>query len=182
MFDWLFHPVKDSKPYWLELLPPLVTIALAVVGYWWGFRVWKKQKQEELRIAKNQQREAARIAACKAVWSLLAYMSEKEHSKTVFVARGDAQQKTWHLRRTQAEDYLKQIEEVFFTQGHGIFMPPEVRDDVYEFRSRVYRLLESANRQSDTSSELVTVTNPDVIEKVVELRGRLNKQLREQMA
>lgn len=118
------------------------------------------------------------MAACKAVWALMAYMSEMGNPKTVFVARGDAQHKTWHLRQPHAIDYLKQVEEVFFTHGHGISMPKDVGDDVYEFLLRVYRLLESNRREGDANSELIAVKNQEVIEKVVELRDRLNARLR----
>lgn len=180
MLDWLFDPVKDSKPYWLELLTPCITIALAFVGYWWGFKVWKKQKQEELRIAAGQQREAARIAACKAVWGLLAYMSEKENERTVFIKRGTKEAPTWHLRAQQGQAYIQQVAEVFFAQGHGIFMSPEVRNDVYEFRSRIYTLMEADKHQHGELLEekMITVNNPHVIEKVVELRERLRVQLK----
>ncbi|MEZ4942726.1 MAG: CRISPR-associated protein Csx28 [Saprospiraceae bacterium] len=182
MLDWLFDPVKNSKPYWLELLPIVITIALAVTGYWMAFRNWKKQKREELRILANQHREAARIAACKAVWALLAYFSEKEHSRTVFVQREDGQQTNWFLRCAQAQDYLKAVEEVFFTQGHGIFMPPAIRDGMYEFRSRVYRILEHSRRQGNSDDELIVVKNPEVIAKIQELREKLRQDLRAESA
>lgn len=177
MLDWLFHPVKDSKPYWLELLPPALTLTLAVLGYWWGFRIWRKQKTEELRIAANQQREISRIDACKAVWALLAYLSEKENTKTVFVTRRN----TWYMRHEQATDYIKKVEEVFFTQGHGIFMPKDIRDDIYEFRARVYRILESDNYNSSVPSGLIAIVNQDVIDNIIDLREHLRVRLREEI-
>ena len=142
MLDWLFHPVKDSKPYWLEILPPTITILLAVIGYWWAFKVWKKQKNIETQIWAGQQKETARIAACKAAWSLLAYMSEKENSKTVFVSRGTKDHKIWHLRLAQGLDYFNEFEKVFFTDGHGIFLSTKIKDDLFTFRSILYRIID----------------------------------------
>lgn len=181
MFDWLFDPVKDTKPYWMEFVSPTVTLLLAGIGYWWSIRVWKVQKALEVRLAAGQHREASRIAACKAVWGLLAYMSEKENSKTVFVARGDEQKKTWHLRREQGIDYINQVERVFFGDGHGIFMPKDIRDGMYEFRSRIYRLLEKESRKGNEDS-FITIENEEVVQKVKELFAQLNQRLREEIA
>lgn len=182
MLDWLFHPVGDSKPYWMELLPSLLTVLIAAFGYWWGFKIWRKQKHEELRIAANQQRETARIAACKAVWGLLSYLSEKENEDTVFVKRGTADNVTWHLRRAQGVQYIKTLAQVFFEQGHGIFMPKDIRDGVYEFRSRVFRILEKDMRSSgDMENDMILVNNLEVISKVQELRDLLNKRLRQEV-
>ncbi|MBN8683904.1 MAG: hypothetical protein J0L99_14775 [Chitinophagales bacterium] len=184
MIDWLWHPVKDSKPYWMEFVGPTLTLLLAIFGYWWALKVWKKQKSIEQHIWSGQQVETARVAACKAVWGLLAFMSEKEHSKTVFVKRGDNQHKTNHLRVAQAKEYLQKIEEVWFLQGHGLLISQGVRDDIFEFRSRVYRFLEKEQRKVGAGNELpdlIEVEEERLVSEVAALRERLNTTLRKEI-
>lgn len=178
MFDWLWYPVKDSKPYWLEILTPTITILLAAVGYWWAFKVWKKQKSIETQIWAGQQKETARIAACKAAWSLLAYMSEKENSKTVFVVRGTKDHKTWHLRSEQGQEYINALEKVFFTDGHGVFLTAEIRDDLYQFRSLTYPIIEKEKRKTENLPALITLEEPKIIDAITTLRAKLNERLR----
>jgi hypothetical protein len=89
----LFDSESATKPFWLELITsvllPVISLVMVYCGYRWSFKNLEKQKQVELRIAADQNVQSAKIAACKAVWSMLAYMSEKENSKTVFLKRPD---------------------------------------------------------------------------------------------
>jgi hypothetical protein len=179
----LFDSEAATKPFWLELITsvllPVISLIMVYCGYRWSFKNWEKQKQAELLIAANQNAQSAKIAACKAVWSMLAYMSEKENSKTVFVVRQD---KKWHLRAAQAQEYIERVEEVFFAQGHGLFMTKEIRDDMYSFRTLVYRLLDAekgANNGRLPDTPEILVQEKEIIIQKSQLFESLNKQIRQ---
>jgi hypothetical protein len=181
--QWLFDPVKDSRPYWFEiiqyLLLPGFSILAVIYGLHRSYTNWEKQKIRELEIAAEQQTKSARIAACKAVWSLLAYITEKENSRTVFVKRAD---RKWYLRVAQAKNYILEVEEVFFSQGHGLFMPKDIRDGMYNFRTLLYRLMDSEKYKKGTSELVeseILVENEGVITEKTTLFENLNKKLRE---
>jgi hypothetical protein len=178
-FQWLYDPVKDSKPYWFEIFQTVLPTLAVIYSLCHSYKNWEKQKIRELEIAEKQQTESARIAACKAVWSLLAYMSDKENSRTVFVKRADNR---WYLRVEQANSYILEVEEVFFSQGHGLFMPKDIRDGMYEFRTLVYRFMDSERHKKGTSElvkHAILVENEAVIDAKEKLFNRLNKELRQ---
>jgi hypothetical protein len=178
-FQWLLDPVKDSKPYWFEIFQTVLPTLAVIYSLCHSYKNWEKQKIRELEIAEKQQTESARIAACKAVWSLLAYMSDNESSKTVYVKRADEK---WYLRVAQARQYILDVEEVFYLQGHGLFMPKTVRNGMYEFRRSLYRLMDSERFKKNTNELADTeimVENEGVITAKKQLFDQLNKELRQ---
>jgi hypothetical protein len=186
MFDFLFTLSKE-KPVWVDLVYPTVMIGLAAYGYWRAFKAWEKQKlreielniaqkKEEIKIGLEQKRYESEIAAHKAAWSLLAYMSEKENDKTVFVDRGDKDNKIYVLRVEQAKEYLITLPKVFFTEGNGLFMSREIEDDLYTFRSRIYQILEKAFREKN-EDKTIEITNETIQKQVKDVRERLRKNL-----
>lgn len=162
---------------WLKVfLGPVVT----VLGLYYGFKAWKRQKTIEASIWVGQQEEIAKIAACKAAWSLLAYMSEKENSKTVFVKRGD---KLWYLRTEQGQEYFDALENVFFQGGHGLFLSAQTRDLLYSFRTMTRRVLDK-QRDTEGSLEGIEQIKIENIELITEIQGiftKLGEKLREEL-
>lgn len=172
----------EETIHWLEYFKafsrPILTTILFFLGYWFGYKKWWKQKQKETVHGIETARYQAKLDSCKAVWSLLAYMSEKENDKTVFVTREENGKRVWKLRTKPARDFLIDLPKLFFEQGHGIFMPPVIKSDIYNFRSMIYRFLESSKRDGETESEII-VKNNKMIEGLNSIRTNLADTLRD---
>ncbi len=178
IWNFFASPAKD-KPLLMDFLPLLLTLGVAIWGFRRAFRAWERQKKREIELALEQKRYESKIEACKAAWSLLVYMSEKENERTVFVDRGTAQNPTYMMRPEQGIEYIKKLPEVFFDKGHGIFLPPSIRDDAYIFRSKIYKILEAAKHNPNPDSAMVEVTKPQLKAEIAELRNQMSKNIRE---
>lgn len=163
---------------WLELLKVLIgPITTLVVAYCFGYRMayrnWLRQKSKEIEYT-------GKLAAYRAAWSLLAFMSEKENPKTVFVKRGTSDSPQYLLRRKQADDFLVELQKVFFEQGHGILMSKEAKEELFRFRSLVFRI-QDAERSAPESQGDIVVKNEHIAAEVARIRETLASELRSQV-
>jgi hypothetical protein len=166
---------------WLDvLLEPAVLIALGYLGYRWGHKTWKKQKETENEIQKNNRQSDEIISAHKAAWSIILYFSENDNEKNMFV-RGKRREdgiKNYYFRRKQAEGYFKALQTIFFEKGHGLFLSKEVKEYLYEIRSTAYGLYHNANKQNEDEM----IINEDKLPKrIQEIRDKLLKQLKDEI-
>ena len=166
--------LAKDKPLWVELVGMLIPVGLAVWGFVRAFRAWERQKKREIDLLLDRQRYEQKLQACLGVWSLLAYLSGLENEKTVFVRRDGS----WYFRRDQGRDFLANLPEIFYTAGHGVFMPKEVRNGLYEFRGIVYKMLDAFPTDDSKTGDRMLVKNQDIIEVIPKLFQRLNKSLR----
>lgn len=163
---------------WLELLKvligPLTTLAVAYFfGYRMAYRNWLRQKSKEIEYT-------GKLAAYRAAWSLLAFMSEKENPRTVFVKRGTSDNPQYLLRRKQADDFLAELPKVFFEQGHGILMSKEAKEGLFHFRSLVFRILDAERLSSESQGDIV-IKNEHIAREVANIREALTLELRNQV-
>jgi hypothetical protein len=105
-------------------------------------------------------------AACKAALTLLVYMSEQENDNTIFIRDSGK----YYLRRAQGEAFINKLSDIYLAQGHGLFMPKLVRDNLYTFRSFVFRILEHAEHHNIEGEKI------ELIKK--EIATKLTPQLR----
>lgn len=151
----IFTILADDKPLWVEMVGMLIPIGLAVWGAIRAFRAWEKQKKREIDLLLEQQRYERKLDACQGVWPLLAYMSNKENDKTIYVKRSDNK---WYLRKKQGQEFLQQLPEVFYAQAHGVFIPSEAKKALFYFRIMVYSILQ---KSADTDADLVLLEKQD---------------------
>jgi hypothetical protein len=165
---------------YLTIVEHLITLGLGIYGFMVAFPAWKKQKQAEMSLGLKQSRFQAKIDAAKAVWALLAYMSEKENEKTVFVLRGTKELTTKNLRIKQGLEYIEALHKVFFEQGHGLFLSPKVKEDLFEFRALVRRPIEKETiHEGKKDLEQIIIKKEELWNDVTKIRERLNQALRE---
>lgn len=173
ILDFFLTPSKE-KPVWMDFLQMAVPLLIFIWGFLRAYKAWERQKKKEIGLNLEQKRYESKIDACKNVWALLAYMSEKENHKTIFVDRNEGK---YFLRKAQGEEYINKLPEVFFEKGSGIFMPREIIDDLYTFRSKIYKLLDTARGESN--SEMIEIQKAAEIKKNIhEIRTRLNRNLK----
>ena len=138
-------------------------------------RIWMLNQEIETETQEASQSLPV-VAACKAAYTLLVYLSETENGKTIFVER----ERKFYVRKPQAEAYFDRLPEMYIVEGHGKHLPKDIRKDLYLFRSFPYRILEHA-RSNGNDSELIEVTNPSILKLVRQTRHRLTQNLRAYM-
>ncbi|RMF24185.1 MAG: hypothetical protein D6765_12105 [Bacteroidetes bacterium] len=183
MTDWQF---------WTELIAGKILLPLILfwLGYRFGIRRWLREKKEERRLKREEMQYHHRLESLRAVWGLLAYMSQKENEKTVFVKRLKKQSgpeggssAAWFLRTKQAHDFLERLPRIFYEQGHGILLPDEIRRDLFAFRTHIHRLLDSARQGREKPlPERIEVLNEKLPQTLNQIYDRLLLNLRKELA
>ncbi len=184
MMDWLsYEPIAISDFIFKGLIP----ILLFALGYKYGFRKWLREKETEQRLQRENLRYQSRLEAYRAVWTLLAYMSEKENERTIFVTRlkdenAPKGNTAIFLRTEQAQQFLRELPEVFYTQGHGILLDTETRNDLFNFRRIVYKLLDHARKGKEQPlPDRIEVRNKEVVKAARDIHHRLVVGLRQKL-
>jgi len=157
-------------------LEPLVILILGVLTYVWGHKVWQKQKAEENLIRIEQKKYDAKVEAYKAAWSLIVFFSENDSPDNI-LKRGELDEngnKKFYFRHKQAGIYFDKLQEFFFKQGHGLFLPKEIKSKLFELRSLFYGLCHVAQKQK---LEEMAIQNLELYHRIVELRESLIKDL-----
>lgn len=173
----IFTLLAKDKPLWVDFVGLLIPVGLAAWGFIRAFRAWERQKKREIELQFSQRRYEKKLEASQGVWPLLAYLSFWENEKSVFVKR----KKVWYFRKEQGRDYLKALPEAFFDKGYGVFMPADVRDNLYHFRGIVYKLLHAASFEQDDNNE-VRVKEQNIADSTVkELFDKTNASLRKML-
>lgn len=169
----IFTILADDKPLWVEMIAMLIPVGLAAWGFIRAYKAWEKQKKREIDLNLERQRYESKLAASRGIWPLLAYLSMWENDKTIFVKR----KQQWYFRKDQAREYLLKLPAAFFEQGHGVFIPKDARDGLYEFRSIVYGgLLKFSD--IDEGNE-IKVNDPELPEqKVPKISQKINRSLK----
>ena len=116
-------------------------------------------------------------AACKAAYALLMYLSENTNSKAVFFEDTD---KNYFLRKPQGKDFLERLPEMYLAEGHGMYLPKEITEDLYTFRAKVYKIIDHATINGN-ESDMIQVNNPGIKKLVGVLQKRLAVNLKKNM-
>ena len=116
-------------------------------------------------------------AACKAAYALLMYMSDNTNSKAVFFEDND---KNYFLRKPQGKEYLERLPEMYLAEGHGMYLPKEITEDLYTFRAKVYKIIDHATINGN-DSDMIQVNNPGIKKLVGVLQKRLAGNLKKNM-
>lgn len=163
---------------WLSIgLEPFVLLLVALLGYIMGFRTWRRQKVEEGKYLKQQIEYEAKLEAVKALWGLLVYFSETDNDKNM-LRRGETREnhKVIYFRPSQAELFFKRLQEVVFIEGHGLFMPKEIKRLIFELRNMMYGLYLNTRKHH---VEEEAIENEHLERRIREIRDQLIKELRQ---
>lgn len=173
----IFTLLAKDKPLWVDFVGLLIPVGLAAWGFIRAFKAWERQKKREIELQFSQKRYERKLEASQGVWPLLAYLSLWENEKSVFVKR----KKEWYFRKEQGRNYLKALPEAFFDKGFGVFMPADVRDNLYHFRGIVYKLLHAASFSKDDGNEIRVKEQAIVDDTVKDLFDKINASLKKML-
>lgn len=155
-FDFFFTLSRD-KPIWVDFIQISIPLLLFIWGFLRAFNAWERQKKREIELGLEQKRYESKIEACKEIWSLLAYLSQWENDKVVFLRR----EKKYYFRKKQGIEFIQKLQETFFEKGYGVFMPKDVLSNLYHFRGIVYKMADKMTHDHP-SEETMEVTNPEI--------------------
>lgn len=160
----------------------VVTILLAMYGYSSAQRNWQEQKKIENDLQREAMQYKDKAAACKAVWSLLPYLANKETPKSIFIVRSDNAEKVIYCRKALAEEfYDTAMPDTFYTQGHGIFMPEAIRQKFFDVRVHIRRLIDAARNETDDKGHIKLKT-PELAHEVWKIHETLTTLIRKEIA
>ncbi|MEM8527725.1 MAG: hypothetical protein AAGG68_23995 [Bacteroidota bacterium] len=154
----------------------VVLLYIAIRGYQKGFKVWLQQKKEERKIAVTE----SRIEAFKAVWSLIEYYPvKKQFKEKSFIKKekiSGASDK-YFLIPKKAKEFINRVSEIFYEQGHGIFLDASIRDALFDIRDEAVELL----RKYGEVEESIEFNDAECRKKMNDAREILIKKLREEV-
>ena len=116
-------------------------------------------------------------AACKAAYALLMYLSDQTHNKAIFFEDNN---KNYFLRKPQGKEFIEKLPEMYLAEGHGMYLPKEVTEDLYIFRSKVYKIIDHSTING-IDSDLIPVNNAGIKKLVTVLRNRIAVNLKKHM-
>ncbi|WP_321330824.1 CRISPR-associated protein Csx28 [uncultured Bacteroides sp.] len=160
------------------LVDPLAIIIGAIIALCWGHKYWRKQKREEGTYLQRQTHYQAELNAAKATWALLRYISEADHEENIF-RRGEKDSddnKIYYFRPAQATLFMKELMELFYSRGHGLFINKEIKQLIFELRSQVFGWYHIALKSGEDE---LKITNREKLQRVWAIRDELNKKLKE---
>lgn len=114
------------------------------------------------------------------MWGLLAFLTEKENGKCLLIYKGTKENPEVYFDLDRGNEYLEKISEIFFDQGHGIFLTTELNEIIFHVRTNVYKIIDKEKHRGNTSGE-VLLENRGIIEffrgSFEKLRSRLKKNI-----
>ncbi|WP_321480492.1 CRISPR-associated protein Csx28 [uncultured Bacteroides sp.] len=173
--------MNDSLLEWAKVLAdPLAIIITAFIALYWGHKYWRKQKREEGTYLQRQINYEAKINAAKAMWGLLRYISESDHEDNIF-RRGELDSegnKIHYFRSDRATLFMKELTELFYTQGHGLFIDKEIKELIFELRSQLFGWYLIALKEGQNE---LKIKNKEKFERIQTIRAEINKKLKKQI-
>lgn len=169
----------DITSTWQASVIAIMSILGPFIIVFIGFIVWKKQKAAELKYGIEEIRYKNKLDAHKAIWSLLRYLSQKENEKTIVIRRGNEQGTvSYFLRQKQANEFLSLLPEIFYDQGHGIFLEKQIKKLLFEYRTQIYRFLDS---ERGTSDQMIKIKKEELAQQLNNIYDQLNFHLRNEV-
>ena len=126
----------DKWQVYLIAITLILTIYIAYKANQWAMKYWRLQKKEEINFQLETLRYQATLEATKAAWGLLAFLTEKENSVCMLIYKGSKEKPEVYFDLDQGSKYLSTLSEVFYTQGHGIFLSREIKNQILNIEMR----------------------------------------------
>lgn len=161
--------------YWISEVLKIVTPTIAVIV---SAILLSRKIRQELKGNIERQKYEAILHAHKQMYRLLAYMTDQDNPKNLLkweVPKGQ-KDKIHYINRANAQAFLRELPELFYGEGCGLFLSKEIADKFFEYRSIVYKLLLA--EQNSTEAEF-RLKNEEAATRMKELHQMLSKSIRQ---
>lgn len=145
----------DEWTVYLSAGSLLATIIIAFIVQRWTFKYWHKQKRHEINYGLEAAKYSAMLEAAKSAWSLLAYVTEKENGKNFLSYKGTKEKPEIYFSIERGKQFLSAISEVFYDNGHGIFLTSEIKNEIFHLRNNVYKIIDAETRKGNLTGEIL---------------------------
>ncbi|MHA3047453.1 type VI-B CRISPR accessory protein Csx28 [Riemerella anatipestifer] len=165
--------------YWILEVLKIVTPTIAViVSAIISTIVLSRKIRQELKGNIERQKYEDILHAHKQMYRLLAYMTDQDNPKNLLkweVPKGQ-KDKIHYINRANAQAFLRELPELFYGEGCGLFLSKEIADKFFEYRSIVYKLLLAEQNSTEVEFRL---KNEEVATRMKELHQELSKSIRQ---
>ncbi|MEJ8591459.1 hypothetical protein JSO54_09445 [Riemerella anatipestifer] len=161
--------------YWISEVLKIVTPTIAVIV---STILLSRKIRQELKGNIERQKYEAILHAHKQMYRLLAYMTDQDNPKNLLkweVPKGQ-KDKIHYINRANAQAFLRELPELFYGEGCGLFLSKEIADKFFEYRSIVYKLLLAEQNSTEVEFRL---KNEEVATRMKELHQELSKSIRQ---
>ena len=146
----------------IAFLTLAVTIFIAYMANRWAMEYWHKQKKAEINYQLENLRYQNMFEAAKAAWGLLSFLTEKENGNNQLNYKGTKEKPEVYFSLDRGRQYLSELSRVFYEQGNGVFLTPEINNEIFHVRTNVYKLLDKEQRSGNTTGEIL-LTNEGLV-------------------
>ncbi|MDY3351163.1 CRISPR-associated protein Csx28 [Riemerella anatipestifer] len=161
--------------YWILEVLKIVTPTIAVIV---SAILLSRKIRQELKGNIELQKYEAILHAHKQMYRLLAYMTDQDNPKNLLkweVPKGQ-KDKIHYINRANAQAFLRELPELFYGEGCGLFLSEEVTKKFFEYRSIVHKLLLA--EQNSTEAEF-RLKNEEAATRMKQLHQMLSQSIRQ---
>ena len=161
-----------------EMIPALInSAAIIVVVYLTYFYAIKKLREESFENIERAKYEAV-LKAHQSIYKLLRFITDTENDDCILVweqPKGGGEN-VYYFRQANIRKFIKELTEEIYNKGNGIFLSKKVMSLIFEYRTRVYRLLLTAKDKPDDKIE---IKNQKHAKRMIEIHQNLSIKIRE---
>ncbi|RUT79209.1 hypothetical protein [Ancylomarina longa] len=133
----------------------------------------RKEKQEQLQLEIDKMQADAFCL----LFEPLKYVSKNpDNPFAIFVVQKNNRDKSTFLHRTKGKDFLLALNTFLYSKNGELFLPRQLRNDLYHLRGLVHGMLDKTGKQ-----DIIELINPDTVNSVNSLisgEENIHKQLR----
>lgn len=176
--------------YWLQVMPTgsnssiwalpnvwvLATPLAALLVAWLTYQYAIKKMRHETRVQLQRLKYERKLAALEGCWKLLLHTTDVENGSNILtwqrIAGGAT---TWYINKAQADGFIKNLAAYFYGSGLGIYLPPVIKTDLFEYRNILYGFL--LKEKQNTATDIV-LQNEAMAGQLQALHQRLVQELK----
>jgi hypothetical protein len=139
------------------------------------FLMWQKRKENTLQVDKDK--NALVLKSLQECWRLLQYMSPQENEKSVmtFEREKGTKNDTYFFHKSNAEAFIKALNDYFYGSGLGLFLPKEIKPFLFKYRSDVFGVL---LKERNNEASKIKIENIKLYETCTKTYESINEALR----
>ena len=166
---------KEVATALFSTLSSLVPIVIAAyLTYRYAIKKLHKESFESIECAKYE----AILKAHQSIYKLLRFITDTENDDCILVweqPKGGGEN-VYYFRQANIHKFIKELTEEIYNKGNGIFLSKKVMSLIFEYRTRVYRLLLTAKDKPDDKIE---IKNQKHAKRMIEIHQNLSIKIRE---
>lgn len=165
----------DTSQFWTTIAGNTITGILALIGIaiaaYLAYRYALNQKKKEIFIGLEQVKYQRKLNALEGCWKLLAFTTDAENASSILIWEPQKEgEKTYFIRKGNADKFLQEITEYFYGSGLGLYLTNEIKAGLFEYRNHIFGILKKEQNNPNTT---IPIQKPELAKRLVELHQNL---------